>query len=71
VYLDFFQHFEPFVKENFLKNYDKLFAFAENKSNLFCNPTILSTSFYTMNAKIDYKRVLEKLASTKELVLLG
>ena len=71
VYLDFFQHFEPFVKENFLKNYDKLFAFAENKHTLICNPTVLSTSFYTMNAKIDYKRVLEKLASTKELVLLG
>jgi hypothetical protein len=70
VYLEFFQHFEPFVKENFLKNYDKLVAFAEKKHGVITSPTIFTTSFYTMTVQVNYKKVLDKLVAAKELFYL-
>ena len=49
VFLPFFDNFYPFIKENFLKNYDKLLEFAENKNKDF---NLLSkdfrTGFYSM-----------------------
>jgi hypothetical protein len=70
VHLEFFQHFEPFVKENFLKNYDKLVAFAEKKYSVITSPTIFTTSFYTMTVQVNYKKVLDKLVAAKELFYL-
>lgn len=70
VYLEFFQHFEPFVKENFLKNYDKLVAFAEKKHGIITSPTTFTTSFYTMTVQVNYKKVLDKLVAAKELFYL-
>jgi hypothetical protein len=32
IFLPFFENFYPFVKENFIKNYDKLLEFAERKN---------------------------------------
>ena len=32
IYMPFFENFYPFVKENFIKNYDKLIEFSENKN---------------------------------------
>jgi len=67
-YLDFFENFYPFVKENFIKNYDKILEFAEKKSQLFETPKVLTTGFYSMNVTIDYKKVVEKLIYTKTYI---
>jgi ubiquitin-conjugating enzyme E2 Z len=69
VYLDFFENFYPFVKENFNKNYDKLIEFAEKKNAEF-NGDIrnFKTGFYSMNINIDYNKLIERLKSTKTIV---
>jgi ubiquitin-conjugating enzyme E2 Z len=67
-YLDFFENFYPFVKENFIKNYDNILEFAEKKKPLFETPKVLTTGFYSMNVTIDYKKVVEKLIYTKTYI---
>jgi len=68
VYHSFFENFYPFIKENFIKNYDKIFSFCENKNNEFINKPIITTGFYTMKVKIDYEKVIEKLKQNKILL---
>jgi ubiquitin-conjugating enzyme E2 Z len=68
VYNDFFNVFYPFVKEHFLKNYDKLLEisqklFAENPS-----PQVLKTSLYLMNITLDYENLVNKLENSKKLM---
>ena len=65
VYQPFFNNFEPFVKENFIKNYDKIVEFCKNKNTEFYNKPIISTTFYSMHVKIEYGKVLEKLENLK------
>lgn len=70
VYMDFFENFYPFIKENFEKNYNKIVEFVENKLNgRFKEPTKITTSFYSMTVEIDYSKVLNKLNRCKELLL--
>lgn len=68
VYHDFFNVFYPFVKEHFVKNYDKLLKqsqklLAENPS-----PQLLKTSLYLMNITIDYEILVCKLENSKKIV---
>ena len=66
IYMQIFDHFYPFIKENFNKNYDKLLEFAENKlKNDFIDSTILKTGYYSLCVDINYKKVIEKLKESK------
>jgi hypothetical protein len=69
VHLSFFEHFYPFIKENFIKNFDKLLAFAENKyTTEYSESTLLRTGYYSMCVNINYKKVIDKLKETKLFV---
>jgi ubiquitin-conjugating enzyme E2 Z len=69
VFMPFFENFYPFVKENFLKNYDKLLEFAEKKNIEFNEtPNDFRTGFYSMKIKVDYNKVIERLKESKALV---
>jgi ubiquitin-conjugating enzyme E2 Z len=69
IYMPFFENFYPFIKENFIKNYDKLIEFAENKhKNDFIESTILKTGYYSHCVDVNYKKVIEKLKESKSFV---
>jgi len=65
IYHSFFDGFYSFVKEHFIKNYDKLVElskklYAENSS-----PMLLKTNLYLMNITIDYEKLINKLEKSK------
>jgi ubiquitin-conjugating enzyme E2 Z len=67
VYMELFESFYPFIKDNFLQNYTKLVEFVENKiATTFKTPTILKTGLYDMTIEIDYLKVLNKLKECKD-----
>lgn len=68
VYKNFFDNFTHFIKENFLKNYDKILSFCEKKKLEFNNNPVITTGFYNMRIKIDYEKVIEKLKENKFLL---
>ena len=70
IYLNFFDYFYPFIKENFNKNYDKFIEYTKNKCKLFeDNPKfILTTSYYSMTVEIDYTKILLKLHESKQFL---
>ena len=69
VFISFFENFYPFVKENFLKNYDKLLEFAEKKNADYeMKNAIVRTRFYNMNVDIDYNKMIAKLKASKSIV---
>jgi len=70
IYLKFFDHFYPFIKENFNKNYDKLIEYTKNKCKLFeDNPRFtLTTSYYSLLVEIDYTKILSKLYESKQVL---
>jgi len=69
VFLPFFDNFYPFIKENFLKNYDKLLEFAENKNKDFnLSSKDFRTGFYSMKICADYNNIIEKLNEAKLIV---
>lgn len=69
IYMPFFDNFYPFIKENFIKNYDKLIEFAENKHKIdFIESTILKTGYYSHCVDVNYKKVIEKLKESKTFV---
>jgi ubiquitin-protein ligase len=69
VYMPFFENFYPFVKANFMKNYDKLLEFAEKKNRDFNSETkTFKTRFYSMNIHVNYNKLIEKLKHNKLLV---
>jgi hypothetical protein len=64
VYLPFFENFYPFVKENFIKNYDKLLEFSNKKNEDFKKQEVnFKTGFYSMNINVDYNIVIERLST--------
>jgi ubiquitin-conjugating enzyme E2 Z len=70
VYCDFFENFYPFVKENFIKNYDKILEFAEKKHrDEFPKLHNIKTGFYSLNVDIEYEKVIQKLKKSKERIL--
>ena len=69
IYMPFFDHFYPFIKENFNKNYEKLLEFAENKhKNDFVDSTILKSGYYSICIDANYQKVIEKLKEAKIFV---
>jgi ubiquitin-protein ligase len=66
MFMDFFESFYPFIKENFVKNYDKLIEFAEKKNIEYNKQSkVLKTNYYGMNVIIDYNKIIEKLKKIK------
>ena len=66
VYMNFFEYFYPFIKENFNKNYETLIMIAENKyNNEFKECKNMKTGFYSMNVNINYEKVIQKIKDTK------
>jgi ubiquitin-conjugating enzyme E2 Z len=66
IYMSFFDNFYIFIKDNFLKNYDKLIEFAELKNNEFNSETKqFTTGLYSMTVEINYNIVIEKLKKIK------
>jgi ubiquitin-protein ligase len=61
-----FEIFYPFMKESFLKNYEKILAFVESKNNE--EQKMQRVSIYNMNTYIDYPALKQKLIETKELI---
>ena len=69
VYTPFFDIFYPFVKENFIKNYEKMMEFAQKKRATDYNePKILKTSYYSMCVNVNYKKIIEKLQGAKNFL---
>ena len=62
-YKSFFNLFYPYVKERFLKNYDRLVIFTKNMD---INVHLVTMNFYNMQVKIDYASILEKLDDCKK-----
>ena len=58
----FFDYFSPFVKENFLKNYEKMLAIAKQQSEQPTSPII--TALYSMNVEPKYRLVISRLEDT-------
>jgi ubiquitin-conjugating enzyme E2 Z len=66
IYMPFFENFYPFVKENFVKNADKLMEFAEKKNTqLNKKEQIFRTGYYSMCINVDYSKVIERLNELK------
>jgi len=66
IYMDFFENFYPFIKESFIKNYDEMLKFAENKSITdFQEVKTIKTSYYTMSVNINYHKLIQKLIDCK------
>jgi ubiquitin-conjugating enzyme E2 Z len=69
IYMPFFENFYPFIKENFLKNYDSILDFANKKNIEFNSQTKnFKTGFYGMNVNLNYVAIIEKLNKTKEFI---
>ena len=68
IFMPFFDYFYPFIKENFLKNIDKLLEFAEKKSNEYKNEIEIISFFYSMSVLIDYNKIIDKLKKTNEYI---
>jgi ubiquitin-conjugating enzyme E2 Z len=67
IYMPFFENFYPFVKENFLKNYDKLLELAEKKHSDFKMTVVnFKTGFYNMNVNADYSKIIVMLREIKD-----
>lgn len=69
VFMPFFENFYPFVKENFIKNFDKLIEISEKKNIEYkLSNSIVRTRIYNMNIDINYKTVIEKLKISKQFL---
>ena len=69
IYIQFFEYFYPFIKENFNKNYEKLLDFAQKKhSSEYNESKVLRTGYYSMCVNINYEKVIQKLHDTKVFI---
>lgn len=67
IYMPFFENFYPFVKENFMKNVDKLLEFAIKKNNeLKKEEVIFNTGYYSMCINVNYNKIIERLNVIRE-----
>ena len=66
IFLPFFENFFPYVKENFLKNFDKLLEFAEKKNSEFNEEEkLFATRFYNMRISANYGAIIQQLKETR------
>jgi len=68
VYQEGFEMFYPYVKENFLKNREKILEFLKVKASDPSLKETLMTSLYCMNVTIDYPALLESLLSAENSI---
>jgi len=67
IYLPFFENFYPFVKENFIKNADKLLDFASKKNEEMKKQEVhFRTGYYCMSINVNYNTMIERLTEIKE-----
>lgn len=65
IYLPFFDFFYHYIKDNFIKNYDKLIEFIK-KNNVEPNKKEhITTSLYTLSCVVDYQLLHDKLIECK------
>jgi len=70
VYLPFFENFYPFMKENFIKNVDKLLEFSERKNEEMKNQVVnFKTGYYSMSINVNYGQIIERLTELKQIIL--
>jgi ubiquitin-conjugating enzyme E2 Z len=70
VYLPFFENFYPFMKENFIKNVDKLLEFSERKNEEMKNQVVnFKTGYYSMSINVNYNQIIERLTELKQIIL--
>jgi len=68
IYLPFFESFYPFIKENFIKNVDKLLEFAIKKNKeLNKEEVIFKTGLYGMVINVNYNTIIERLNNLNDL----
>jgi ubiquitin-protein ligase len=68
IFLPFFENFFPYVKENFLKNFDKLLQFAEKKNSEFNREEkLFSTRYYNMRISANYGAIIQQLKETRQI----
>jgi ubiquitin-protein ligase len=63
-----FQLFYPFIKSNFIKNYDKLMQFIETRCISVSVTETVQVSIYRMKTTIDYNHLKEKVINVRGLV---
>lgn len=59
VYQEEFEMFYPYLRENFLKNKDKIFEFLKEMASDTSRKENLTTGLYSMNVAIDYSKLLD------------
>ena len=70
VYIHFFENFRPFIKENFLKNYDKMEEFIKGQiESDFKESKTIQTDMYKMSVNVDYNSLLTKLQKSKLYII--
>jgi ubiquitin-protein ligase len=60
-----FENFYPFMKQNFINNYDKILDYIKTKSN---EKSIQNVGIYRMTTRIDYQTLESKLVQTKQII---
>jgi ubiquitin-protein ligase len=60
-----FEIFYSFMKENFIKNFDKILEFVESKNDERCEQNV---KVYNMRTVINYNALKEKLINTKKII---
>ena len=64
----YFEIFYPFMKEQFIKNYDKILSFIEKKEFDDDYDPIEIVTIYNMKTKIDYTALKKKIIYTKTII---
>ena len=66
VFLPFFDLFFQYMKDNFIKNYDNILHFVEDKKNDPTNGRLVRTNMYALSHVIDYKLLHNKLIECRK-----
>jgi ubiquitin-protein ligase len=66
---NFANMFFSIMKEEFLKNYEKILTFVQEKAKNQSIPHMVSTNIYMMQTNVDYKKCEAKLIDTKNALL--
>jgi ubiquitin-conjugating enzyme E2 Z len=71
IYMPFFENFYPFVKENFVKNVDKLLEIASSKHQEMNSQEVnFKTGYYSMSVNVNYGQMIERLNELKQFTEL-